>query len=133
MEEDIKNMSKEELLEYLEDISKQLNNIALDQIPIAISELQFFKERYKELKEENNQLKLKIRDLYKSKGEHLKAKTIMTSKLREYIPISVIQNKIDELSNNEEDYQYIISKTNRIIYKIDIIDILQELLEERNK
>lgn len=49
------------------------------------------------------------------------------------IPISVIQNKIDELSNNEEDYQYIISKTNRIIYKIDIIDILQELLEERNK
>ena len=38
MEEDIKNMSKEELLEYLEEISQQLDNIALDQIKIAIAE-----------------------------------------------------------------------------------------------
>ena len=33
-------MSKEELLEYLEEISQQLDNIALDQIKIAIAELQ---------------------------------------------------------------------------------------------
>lgn len=52
MEEDIKNMSKEELLEYLEDISQQLDNIALDQIQFAISELQFFKDEYKKLKKE---------------------------------------------------------------------------------
>lgn len=56
MEEDIKNMSKEELLEYLEDISQQLDNIALDQIQFAISELQFFKEEYKKLEEENKEL-----------------------------------------------------------------------------
>lgn len=49
MEEDIKNMSKEELLEYLEEISQQLDNIALDQIKIAIAELQYFKDQYKEL------------------------------------------------------------------------------------
>ena len=56
MEEDIKNMSKEELLEYLEEISQQLDNIALDQIQFAISELQFFKEEYKKLEEENKEL-----------------------------------------------------------------------------
>lgn len=56
MEEEIKNMSKEELLEYLEDISQQLDNIALDQIQFAISELQFFKEEYKKLEEENKEL-----------------------------------------------------------------------------
>lgn len=54
--EDIKNMSKEELLEYLEEISQQLDNIALDQIPIAISELQFFKEKYKKLELRNKEL-----------------------------------------------------------------------------
>ena len=42
--EDIKSMTKEELLDYLESISKQLDNIALDQIGIAIEELQFLLE-----------------------------------------------------------------------------------------
>lgn len=41
MEEELKNMTKEELLEYLEDISLCLNNIALDQIPFAIQELKW--------------------------------------------------------------------------------------------
>lgn len=67
MEEDIKNMSKEELLEYLEDISQQLDNIALDQIQFAISELQFFKEEYKKLEEKNK----RERDYYKLRFEEL--------------------------------------------------------------
>lgn len=61
--EDIKSMTKEELLDYLESISKQLDNIALDQIGIAIEELQFLlensipkskvKEKIEEFKERN--------------------------------------------------------------------------------
>lgn len=38
----MEELTKKELLDYLEEISQQLNNIALDQIPFAISEL-FFK------------------------------------------------------------------------------------------
>ena len=87
MEEEIKNMSKEELLEYLEDISQQLDNIALDQIQFAISELQFFKEEYKKLEEENKRLKA---------FEDFKLKN-------NYIPTSVIQKKIEEL-NGRIDY-----------------------------
>lgn len=64
--EDIKNMTKEELLDYLESISKQLNNIALDQIGIAIEELQFLKGQCedkiktleKELKEKDERIKV---------------------------------------------------------------------------
>lgn len=37
----MEELTKKELLDYLEEISQQLNNIALDQIPFAISELYF--------------------------------------------------------------------------------------------
>ena len=37
----MEELTKKELLNYLEEISQQLNNIALDQIPFAISELYF--------------------------------------------------------------------------------------------
>lgn len=56
----MEELTKKELLDYLEEISQQLNNIALDQIPFAISELYF--------------------------------------KLENSIPISVIENEIEELS-----------------------------------
>lgn len=108
MEEDIKNMSKEELLEYLEDISQQLDNIALDQIQFAISELQFFKEEYKKLEEENKRLKA---------FEDFKLKN-------DYIPTSVIQNKIEEI-NNSNGYSP--------VNKIFIEKVLNEILEERRR
>ena len=60
-------------------------------------------KRYKELEEENNNLKLEKADLYRSRGEYAKAKTIMTSNLRDYIPISVIQNKILNPMKEEHD------------------------------
>lgn len=75
-----------------------------------------------ELEKENNQLKLKIADLYKSCGEYEKAKSIMTKELREYIPKSLIKEKIEELKNifdmGEEWYT-----------KEYIIQVLEELLK----
>ena len=90
MEEDIKNMSKEELLEYLEDISQQLDNIALDQIQFAISELQFFKEEYKKLKKE---------------VLHWKGQYHLLSRKIDVIPTSVIQNKLSEIDEKIKNYK----------------------------
>ena len=56
--------------------------------------------RYKQLEEENKQLKLRIKDIYVSRGEYEKAKTIMTKELREFIPKSKIKEKIEELKDN---------------------------------
>lgn len=86
MEEDLKDMSKEELLEYLEEISQQLDNIALDQIEIAIAELQYFKDQYKQLEEENR--------IYVLEGS--KARLEMHIK-KNYIPVSLVKEKIDDL------------------------------------
>lgn len=133
MEEDIKNMSKEELLEYLEDISQQLDNIALDQIQFAISELQFFKEEYKKLEEENKELEkqLEEKDMQHEleligKEEYTKASMgeiiehYYTAK-EECIPTSVIQKKIEEV-NNSNGYSP--------VNKIFIEKVLNEILEE---
>lgn len=114
MEEEIKNMSKEELLEYLEDISQQLDNIALDQIQFAISELQFFKEEYKKLEEENKRLKA---------FEDFKLKN-------NYIPTSVIQEKIKELDKEKLKYDNdlrIYTLRNTFDFQKEV---LQEILEE---
>ena len=59
----MEELTKKELLDYLEEISQQLNNIALDQIPFAISELYF--------------------------------------KLENSIPISLIENEIEEMEKNK--------------------------------
>ena len=133
MEEDIKNMSKEELLEYLEEISQQLDNIALDQIQFAISELQFFKEEYKKLEEENKKLK----DNYKNQIEHttILAKALnleedalideMYAEINKLktnsIPTSVIQKKIEEV-NNSNGY----SPVNKIFIEKALNEILEE-------
>ena len=123
MEEDIKNMSKEELLEYLEDISQQLDNIALDQIQFAISELQFFKEEYKKLEKENKKLK----DNYKNQIQHT---TILAKALNleedapideiyaeinnlktNSIPTSVIQNRLDELDGQIKEFSTYVNES----------------------
>ena len=109
MEEDIKNMSKEELLEYLEDISQQLDNIALDQIQFAISELQFFKEEYKMLEKE---------------VLHWKGQYHLLSRKIDVIPTSVIEKKIEEV-NNSNGYTP--------VNKIFIEKVLNEILEERRR
>lgn len=121
MEEDIKNMSKEELLEYLEEISQQLDNIALDQIQFAISELQFFKEDYKKL-EENKKLA-------NANAIYIKSIQSITPVLtNDYIEKSVIEEKKEELNNKLEvldgvDYFYVMEE----------IDILDKILEEGRK
>ena len=109
MEEDVKNMSKEELLEYLEDISQQLDNIALDQIQFAISELQFFKEEYKKLEEENKELELEKEsykhdyfDIYERTKRYIKEEDVID--LQEKIHKDLDKNGITRA------YQIIIDK-----------------------
>lgn len=140
MGEDIKNMSKEELLEYLEDISQQLDNIALDQIQFAISELQFFKEEYKKLEEENKELQTVVDSIrYLNNGLRADKEALtnlvneLQKQIRNSIPTSVIQNKIDENNKlieqcleDEEHYGEI------FLYKHDN-EVLQEILEEGRK
>lgn len=128
MEEDIKNMSKEELLEYLEDISQQLDNIALDQIQFAISELQFFKEEYKKLEEENKELQTVVDSIrYLNNGLRADKEALtnlvneLQKQIRNSIPTSVIQKKIEEV-NNSNGYSP--------VNKIFIEKVLNEILEE---
>ena len=111
MEEDIKNMSKEELLEYLEDISQQLDNIALDQIQFAISELQFFKEEYKKLEKE---------------VLHWKGQYHLLSRKIDVIPTSVIQEKIKELDKEKLKYDNDL----RIYTLRNTFDFQKEVLQE---
>lgn len=89
-----------------------------------INALENLLTRYEQLEEENKELKkVKSDELIINNPwlfEYLNELYIFKGKVKE---------KIEELSN-EEDIKYILSKTNRIIYKIDIIDILQELLRE---
>lgn len=120
MEEDIKNMSKEELLEYLEEISQQLDNIALDQIKIAIAELQYFKDQYKQLEEENKSKQKAYDDCY-CEYKHYKQ--------FDSIPKSKVKEKIEELKGAEE----LLSDEQGYWGGSDLlakIEVLQELLRE---
>ena len=160
MEEDVKNMTKEELLEYLEDISLCLNNIALDQIQFAISELQFFKEEYKKLEEENKRCHKTIsamriikntsryedtilmdeelcvrKNAYKIEVEN--GKFIDLNELynvyKNSIPTSVIQEKIKELDKEKLKYDNdlrIYTLRNTFDFQKEV---LQEILEEGRK
>lgn len=135
MEEDIKNMSKEELLEYLEDISQQLDNIALDQIQFAISELQFFKEEYKKLGEKIRNYKLgDIIQEFEELFGNVPIDDIEKIKkyiFQNYIPTSVIQNILKEIDNrNYNDYT---NNQDGNEVKNNILKDIQELLEERIK
>ena len=135
MEEDIKNMSKEELLEYLEEIWQQLDNIALDQIKIAIAELQYFKDQYKQLEKENEKLKT-ITQEYNSYLQDSNCDTKIIIADSEYfangffkenfIPKSKVKEKIEELKEDEEFYR----EHDRMYEFESKIKLLQELLED---
>lgn len=63
----MEELTKKELLDYLEEISQQLNNIALDQIPFAISELYFKLENsvpISLIKKKKEELKNKDLEIY---------------------------------------------------------------------
>lgn len=121
MEENIKNMSKEELLEYLEEISQQLDNIALDQIKIAIAELQYFKDQYKQLEEENKSKQKAYDDCY-CEYKHYKQ--------FDSIPTSLIKEKIEELNKAYEDSKDENGES-QYYYPDYTIRVLEELLEKR--
>lgn len=136
MEEDIKNMSKEELLEYLEEISQQLDNIALDQIKIAIAELQYFKDQYKELEYKYDKA---LSDLVQAENKNKKLEEenktlknftsyIFNEDVAEFIPTSLVKEKIEELKGTEE----LLSDEQGYWGGSDLlakIEVLQDLLE----
>ena len=129
-------MEEETINKEISDALHMLLHCALKDKEFETQKEQFhiIYDYIKELEEENNQLKLKIRDLYKSRGEHIKAKTIMTTKLRDYIPTSLIQ-KID----NEGKVPLTIvggrrnGKTLEYGIKLGRKQVLQEILEEGRK
>ena len=137
MEEDIKNMSKEELLEYLEEISQQLDNIALDQIKIAIAELQYFKDQYKELEYKYDKaLSDLVQAEHKNKKLEEENKTlknftsyIFNEDVAEFIPTSLVKEKIEELNNvnNAEALEDLMNTKNYTITQL-VQYVLQELL-----
>ena len=82
---------------------------------------------YQEEKEKQFEL---LRENKKMAEEYLVNNPGMAKYLNDnYIFKSKVIEKIEELSN-EEDIKYTWTKTNRIIFKEDIIDILQEILRE---
>lgn len=108
MEEDIKNI--ERVIDYI-----QLESPIIQGIGNAIytDSLKKLLKRYKELEEEN--IKLEGNKI----GYQLA--------LKECIPISVIQNKIDELEKLEKGFNM-----SALITECEIkIEVLQELLDER--
>ena len=110
-----------DLEQILELMSKSLDNISYDQIPIAIEELKFklqdLEQIEKEHKEENGRLRDRIKEL--EKVILLDSKPIILG----MIPISRIKEKIEELTKIKGDLATYIATSERI-------KVLQELLEE---
>ena len=113
-----------DLEQILELMSKSLDNISYDQIPIAIEELKFklqdLEQIEKEHKEENGRLRDRIKEL--EKVILLDSKPIILG----MIPISRIKEKIEELTKIKGDLATYIATSERI-------KVLQELLEESEK
>lgn len=85
-----------------------------------------YEKAIEELKEEVDRLREENKTLT---DEYMIQKHLINANfLKDYIPISVIQNKIDEL----ESYRFASSLHAKKGYT-DKIKLLQELLEERNK
>ena len=135
MEEDIKNMSKEELLEYLEEISQQLDNIALDQIKIAIAELQYFKDQYKKLEYKYDRaLSDLVQAEHKNKKLEEENKTLknftsytFNEDVAEFIPTSLVKEKKKEIKSKgickNTDF------CNNSCFYYSTCNVLQDLLE----
>lgn len=150
MEEDIKNI--EEMLEFKEDIIKYHAWVGTK----LINSVENLLKRYKELKEENKELKkqLEEKDMQHEleligKEEYTKAN--MGEIIEHYytanedcIPISVIQNKIDELTKYRDlakeqiERRIVIADSDSLNFgraeaHDKDIQVLQELLEERKE
>ena len=133
MEEDIKIV--ESLIEeFKKDDRVIFNNVGLRK-EIEFKAIKNLLKRYKELEEENNRKNIEPviinnkmyfidNELYKDLLKDIKT---------DYIPISVIQNKIEELDKEKLKYDNdlrIYTLRNTFDFQKEV---LQELLEERNK
>ena len=142
MEKDVKNMTKEELLEYLEDISLCLNNIALDQILFAIQELKWWNEEYKaESKGFRDMYDNVMKDYNKTKQELESVKEIYYTQSeidKHFIPKSKVTETIKEYQKRRleladgsffADPNYINNDTALVIG----ISVLQDLLQKKGE
>lgn len=133
-----------DLEQILELMSKSLDNISYDQIPIAIEELKFklqdLEQIEKEHKEENGRLREEL-----EKIEYIKRNFdyCLEQKIKEGIELKV-KEKMQELDKEEKEAQESISDEEREEYSDASIgyllmnietrrNVLQELLEESEK
>lgn len=130
-----------DLEQILELMSKSLDNISYDQIPIAIEELKFklqdLEQIEKEHKEENGRLReeninLKEKIIRQQEQLNIANKKMLAQKGQlkvvnnSYIPISKLKEKMELL---REDIQYSANPLSIDNSKY-AIEVLQELLEE---
>lgn len=95
----MEELTKKELLDYLEEISQQLNNIALDQIPFAISELYFKLENSIPI----SLIEKKIEDYKERKRYYEDENLVYDDEYYSYeIIIQVLQELLDERNNTDE-------------------------------
>ena len=147
MEEDIKIL--EEFINNYKSVQEKYKD---DEIQAEIERSCYFEEvpaqalenlikRYKELEEENiasketiniltNKIEKVVDENKTLTDEYMIQKHLINADfLKDYISISVIQDKIDELYNKGENY--IFNEKNNAV-RLGKIQVLQDLLEERN-
>ena len=93
----MEELNKKELLDYLEEISQQLNNIALDQIPFAISELYFKLENSVPISLIEKKIEEYEKDYDRQDKEELYNLTKITSG-----KIAILRELLDERNNTDE-------------------------------
>ena len=149
MEEDIKIL--EEIIERLKDniilTTELFDKEDVKEIEREIKAINNILNRYKELEEENKDIIYEERKYQNLNPEEWDKKgfyTVKRYKKKECIPISVIQNKIDELkidrnaikneieeAKKEKNKEYYADLLSHLRVNWGAIQVLQELLEER--
>ena len=140
MEEDIKTIENIiDTLKFHIEYENYEENI-LDECKRDIKALENLLKRYKELEEELESEKFyhnadkEFIQKYHDEASELNTKCInLETQLSNSIPISVIQNKIDEIIENANNTRISLFKYDKSEVLYFAKDVLQELLEERNK
>lgn len=129
---DEKNINAiENLLKRYKELEEE-NKILIIAKAEALQEMRKYKAKYENLKIRHNGTKEALRVAEDLEKQYSQEASNLEAELDNSIPISVIQNKIDELREKEKTYYF-----NNQGYSLSMVQnkiiVLQELLEERSK